>query len=165
VNALSAVKRLFLGLVLCVSVAACSLFGLGSGASAPGLPPDASAAQVNADEVVQGLADAWNAAVPVCLGAEKAGAFPAGSCAKVLLPAHDALLAAGAGIDAWNQGQQGNFACAVGEVAVGLGDVAKLLESVNVAVPPPIPAGLAMAEGLAGYCPAPKAPPLDGGAG
>lgn len=153
------------------SVAACSLFGSGSGANAPGLPPDASSAQVSADEVLQGLTAAWNAAVPVCLDAEKAGAFKAGSCASILLPTRDGLMAAGAAIDAWTATSSGNFPCAVADVVKGLVNVETLMIDAKVTVPSEIQSALSIAQGVAAFCPnLPQPgtgyqPPADAGAG
>ncbi len=140
------------GVVLALTVAACGLFG-GAGAQAPGLGPDASSAQVTADQVLQGLVTAWNAATPVCLSAEDAGALKAGSCAAVLLPAHDALEAAGASIDAWYQGSQGQFACAVAEVVEALVNVEAMLIDAGATVPSAIQQGLQLAQGLGAFCP------------
>lgn len=141
------------GLVLSFMVAACSLFGAGAGANAPGLPPDASSAQVTADEVLQGLTAAWNAAVPVCLDAEDAGAVKTGSCAAALLPARDALLAAGAAIDAWTATSSGSFPCAVADVVSGLVSVENLMLAAKVSIPPAIQTGLSLAQGISAFCP------------
>lgn len=145
-------KRSVLGLVLCVAVAACGLFG-SPGASAPGLPADASSAQVTADEVVQDLTVAWNAAVPVCLGLEDAGTMKAGECANVLLPARQALLTAAASVDAWNAGQSGQFACAVVDAMFALTSFDAMLNDLGVSVPSQVQTALSAAQWLNGFCP------------
>lgn len=129
-----------------------ALAGCPNPANAPGLPPDASAAQVSADEALQAMAQAWNASAAVCLNAEGSGALSKGSCASVLLPAHDALMAAASAVDAWNAGSQGNFACAVAGVVAGLVDVSQLLADAKVAVPSEVTAALDLAKAFAGLC-------------
>lgn len=156
------VAGLALAIAVSVGITGCPAL---SPAQAPGLPPDASSAQVTADEVLQGLTDAWNVATSVCLNAESQSLLAAGSCAKVLLPAQKALLAAGQAIDAWNQGQSGNFPCAVADAVAGLVDVEGLLKEANVTIPTQIATGLSLAQGLEAFCPPEAGAPADAGAG
>jgi hypothetical protein len=59
-------------------------------------------------------------AVDVCLEVEVKA-----SCAKALLPARDALLAAATAVDVWDDAAQKNFPCLIFDVASALKPYAK----------------------------------------
>lgn len=96
--------RLLAVLVL-VAVCACVPASSASGPDARGVARGA----------VVALADAWNVAADVCLAAQ-----PKETCAKVLLPARDALLAAASAVDVWDDAAQKNLPCLIFDVAEAL---------------------------------------------
>ena len=152
--------RLFSVVALSVafSAAGCGFLGIGGGAAAPpGLPPDASAAQVTADEVVQGLTNAWNATSVVCLQTEKVGLLPAGSCAKALLPAEIALEAAAEGVDAFNSGAAKDFPCLVSNALIAFQDVENLLKNVKISLPSELDQAVQLVQAFVPGCSAPAA--------
>jgi hypothetical protein len=148
-------------LAAAVAVGGCGFLGIGGGAAAPpGLPADASAAQVTADEVVQALDKGWNATSVVCLQAEKSGLLPVGSCAKALLPAEMALQAAAAGVDAFNSGASKDFPCLVSNAIVAFKDVENLLKTAKISLPSEVDQAISVIQAFVPGCAA-----SDGGAG
>ena len=154
-------RRILAAALIAVTIAGCSLFtGLfGNGASGPppGLPADASAAQVTADEILQAVDAAWNATASVCLLAEQGGAITKGSCAKVLLPAEQAISAAASGVDAWNKTSIGDFPCAIADAMASLQIVESMLLNAHIAVPTELMSAVSLAADFA-QCPAMVAP-------
>ena len=158
---MSAPGKALLGAVLALSVAAmgaCGLFGPGGAVPAPGLPPDASTAQIDADQVVTMLDAGWRYAGTACLAAETSGALASGSCKKVLVPAENAIQAAAAAVDAWNAGASGNFPCLAVDALQMLVDVDALLQTAHVAVPNQLTLALGLADALVPACPATAVP-------
>jgi hypothetical protein len=146
-----------------LSLASCGLFG-GPGAQAPGLPADASAGQVTADQIVQDLTAAWNATSIVCLSEETAGALPKGSCASALLPVLDGIEVTASAVDAWDEDKQGSFPCALAAVTKAFAPVENLLQSAGVTVPAELLSAMTTAAGFAGgACPADGGAPAQGG--
>ena len=148
-------SKTVLGAVLAAYVglgAACGLFGAGGVLPAPGLPPDASTAQIDADQVVAALDAGWRYASTVCLDAQEGGLVPAGSCKSVLVPAEQAIQVAASAVDAWNAGGQGNFPCLAMEAVQALAGVDILLQQANVAVPSQLTDALVLAGSLLPAC-------------
>jgi hypothetical protein len=141
-------KRLLLPLFLCLSLMGCALLGLGQSSTSPSQTAD----QQVATDIVKGLDVAWNAAVPVCLDAEKAGVLPAGSCAKALLPANDALQLAASAVDTWSQASQDSMPCLVAQIVTDMRAVETLLQDAKVTIPPVIIDAQNAAGALAGTC-------------
>jgi hypothetical protein len=158
-------RRAIIAATLAAFVVGCALLG-GSPATpgAPGLPPDASVAQVTADEILQAVDVAWNATASVCLLAEQGGSLAKGSCAKVLLPAEQAISAAASGVDAWSRASAGDFPCAIADAVASLQIVESMLLNAHIAVPSELMSAVSLAGDFA-QCPASVAPAGDAGGG
>lgn len=101
------------------------------------------------------MTDAWNVASTICLDQEVVGKLPDGTCAKNLLPARDAILAAADAVDTWDAAAQGNFACLIFAAFKDVDATRVLLTDLGVQVPQLVTDGLALAKAFVPQCKTP----------
>ena len=125
-------KTLFLSLLL--------LCGLSAGCI-PSVQGPAIDARALARGTVTALAEAWTVSVDVCLAVEKTPH----QCAKILLPAHDALIAAASAVDTWDAAAKKNLPCLIFSIVQDINVAESLAADAGVHVPQAVDDALKLA--------------------
>lgn len=121
---------------------------------APAAAPAGPTARAIARSSVLVAEAAWDSTAEVCMtvATDKHDDSVRVACAKVMLPAHEVIVAAAEAVDAWTAADASNFPCLMKDVVASLNSILGAANGLGLTIPPALQDALSLGEAFVPQC-------------